>query len=371
MNPVVSNINESDAPFLKFRISEIDASLANAIRRIMLSEIPVIVFRTAPHNKNRATYEINTSRMNNELIGQRLSCIPIYISDLDFPIENYQMEVDKKNNSDQIDYVTTRDFKIKDLNSGKYLGDSELNSIFPPNPLTGDYIDLMRLRPRISDEIEGEHLKLKCKFDIGTAKEDGAFNVVATCAYSATQDPIKARDAWAIKAAEMKKAGALKEAIDFAEKDWNLLDAKRYFVANSYDFLVESVGPMTNMDIVYKACIVMIKKLLDFKALMQTQEDLIKVSESTIENSIDITIPKEGYTLGKVIEYILNTKHFNKTLTYCGFRKPHPHIDLCIIRLAFKEPITDMGKIVIYLIDAADDAVAIYKKISESFAQKK
>ena len=370
MNPVVSNINESDAPFLKFRISSIDASLANAIRRIMLSEIPVIVFRTAPQNKNRATYEINTSRMNNELIGQRLSCIPIHITDLDFPIENYQMEVDKKNISDHIDYVTTHDFKIKDVNSGKYLNESELRTILPPNSLTGDYIDLTRLRPRISDEIEGEHLKLKCKFDIGTAKEDGAFNVVATCAYSATQDAIKAKNAWEIKASEMKKAGALKDEIDFAEKDWNLLDAKRYFVANSYDFIVETVGPLTNMDIVYKACIVMIKKLMDFKALMQTQEDLIKVSESTIENCIDITIPKEGYTLGKVIEYILNTKHFNKTLTYCGFKKPHPHIDLCNIRLAFKT-VVDIPSVVIYLIDAADDAIAIYKKISESFASKK
>ena len=100
MNPVVSNINESDAPFLKFRISSIDASLANAIRRIMLSEIPVIVFRTAPNNKNRATYEINTSRMNNELIGQRLSCVPIHIKDTEFPIESIQVEVDKKNDGD-------------------------------------------------------------------------------------------------------------------------------------------------------------------------------------------------------------------------------------------------------------------------------
>jgi hypothetical protein len=94
-------------------------------------------------------------------------------------------------------------------------------------------------------------------------------------------------------------------------------------------------------------------------------QDFLKLPEV---KSLSLSL---GSAVHTVIEYILNTKHFNKTLTYCGFRKPHPHIDLCIIRLAFKEPITDMGKIVIYLIDAADDAVAIYKKISESFAQKK
>ncbi len=31
----------------------------------------------------------------------------------------------------------------------------------------------------------------------------------------------------------------------------------------------------------------------------------------------------------------------NKSLTFCGFRKPHPHINKSIIRIAFKEEAPD------------------------------
>ena len=118
MEPVISKISD-ESPALKFTLSGVNVSVANALRRIILSEIPCVVFRTTPYEKNDCKIEINTTRMNNEIIKQRLSCIPIHINDVDFPIDNYILEVDKKNESDSIEYVTTEDFKIKDINSGK------------------------------------------------------------------------------------------------------------------------------------------------------------------------------------------------------------------------------------------------------------
>ena len=112
MNPVLSQHSVEDS-YLKFRISGINVSLANALRRIIISEIPTVVFRTTPHEENLANIEINTTRMNNEIIKQRLSCVPIHITDTAFPIEDYVVEVEKKNDSDTIDYITTEDFKIK------------------------------------------------------------------------------------------------------------------------------------------------------------------------------------------------------------------------------------------------------------------
>ena len=52
--------------------------------------------------------------------------------------------------------------KIKDLNTGKYLKEDSRREIFPPNEDTGYYIDFVRLRPRISDEMPGEKLSLNC-----------------------------------------------------------------------------------------------------------------------------------------------------------------------------------------------------------------
>ena len=368
MNPLISDIIETNN-ILKFRLTGVDVSLANGLRRIMLSEIPTVVLRTTPEEKKKVIYEINTSRMNNELIGQRLSCIPLHITDTNFPIETLQVEVDKKNNSDTIEYITTGDFKIRDTNTGKYLIDSEVKKIFPPNPITGDYIVLMRLRPRISDDIDGEHIKLSCKLDVGSAQEDSSFNVVSTCSYSATIDTKRAKDAWKLKETELKKTGTSKEAIEFAEKDWFLLDAKRFFQENSFDFIIESVGPFDNTLIMNKACDIMLQKLKNFQTTIQTSDKIIKASETTIDNCFDITIPNEGYTLGKVIEYILYTKHFNKTITYCGFKKPHPHINNCLIRLAFSEP-TEEASVIAYLNDAAESAISVYNKINDYFNTK-
>ena len=90
---VVSKISEENN-ILNFTLSGVNVSIANGLRRIV-SEIPAVIFRTTPHEANNATFEINTSRMNNELLKQRLSCIPIYAG-ADFPLADYMLIVDKR-----------------------------------------------------------------------------------------------------------------------------------------------------------------------------------------------------------------------------------------------------------------------------------
>ena len=41
---------------LTFTISNINMSYANAIRRVILADIPTVVFRTFPHDKNNAVF---------------------------------------------------------------------------------------------------------------------------------------------------------------------------------------------------------------------------------------------------------------------------------------------------------------------------
>ena len=374
MNPVLSQHTVEDS-ILKFRISGINVSLANALRRIIIAEIPTIVFRTTPHDKNLADITINTTRMNNEIIKQRLSCVPIHITDTEFPLQDYIVEVEKKNTSDTIDFVTTKDFKIKNIQTNTYVKDAERDKIFPTDPITSDYIDLVRLRPKLSDEIDGEHLKLTCKLDIGTAREDGAFNVVSTCAYAASPDPIKINAEWSEKSKLLKKEGMSKEEIEFAEKDWRLLDAKRYTMNDTFDFIVESMGVFSNESIVFKASHVMMDKLKLFIEDIQSKSELVEKANSTIPNCFDITLINEDYTLGKVLEFILYSKHYDrsssvsdKSLSYCGFRKPHPHISVSVIRLGFNDEV-DSTVIVSYLINAAADAIKVYEKISEHFKE--
>ena len=361
MEPVISKITEANN-ILSFTMHNVNVSVANGLRRIV-DEIPAVIFRTAPYEQNNANFEINTTRMNNELLKQRLSCIPIYV-DSDFPVNDYIMVVEKQNKTNTVEYVSTADFTVVDLKTNQV--DKQLTAkLFPPNPLTGDYPELVRLLPRVSENIEGERIQLKCKFALGTAKENSSFNVSSSCVYSNTLDPVKIKAAWIEKKTELAKTLDAAE-IAFMEKDWHLLDAKRHFIPDSFDFMIETVGPLSNMSIITKAAKLMIEKMKRLQETMQGEPTAINVSETTIPNSFDITLKGEDYTLGKVIESILYELHYDKTLNYCGFRKAHPHIDESLIRLGFKNP-TDKVTVITYIVNAATEGIRIYDKISKVF----
>ena len=94
MNLKVSDKNEIDN-ILKFTLHGVNVSIANAIRRIILSEIPSVVFRTFPHAENKMEIIKNTTRFTNEILKQRLSCVPVYMT-TDVPYDNFYIEVKKQ-----------------------------------------------------------------------------------------------------------------------------------------------------------------------------------------------------------------------------------------------------------------------------------
>lgn len=378
LNPRISSFIE-EGDFLKFTLSDCNVSIANAIRRIILSEIPTFVFRTFPHNENKAEITANTSRLNNEIIKQRLGCIPIHIDDLNFPYKNYIIEVDVKNDTDTIRYVTTKDFKIKNILTEQYSSESSVRKIFPPSKISGDYIEFARLLPKLSENIDGERLSLKCLLDIGTAKQDGMYNVASTCTYSYTIDKEKAKSVWKGIQTNMIKEGVKEEDIEFEEKNWYLLEGKRHFIENSFDFIIESVGVISNIELLIRACNIMINKLnifisgimiSDMESEVEKLNEpkpgsvIIRPSETTLENSFDITLVNEDYTIGKVIEYYLYDTHYfgDKTLSFCGFRKNHPHDKNSVIRLGYHKDV-EPSVVVGYLEEAGQNAITAYKEI--------
>ena len=365
MEPRISNLRQENG-FLKFTLLDCNMSIANALRRIIVSDIPTFVFRTYPYSENKAEITHNTTRFHNEIIKQRLSCIPIHIDDMDFPYKDYIVEVDVKNDTDSILYVTTKDFKIKNSKTEVYSDESAVRAIFPPSSVTGDYIEFARLQPKLSENIDGERLTLRCGLDIGTASQDGAFNVISTCAYESTPDVAKANEVWGEKEAAMKKSDMKDTEIEFEKKNWFLLEAKRYYQPNSYDFIIESVGVFENSEIVIKACNFMISKCEKFLYDLEHGKVAIVPSETTLKNGFDVTLVNEDYTLGKVIEFYLYQQNFiaDKTLSFCGFRKPHPHATDSIIRVAFHNEIDPVG-VSGYIQGATSNAITAFKKLVE------
>lgn len=369
MNPHLETFDTDDHSF-GFTLSGINVSLANAIRRTILSDIPLIVFRTSPYEKNKCNIISNTSRLNNEIIKQRLSCIPIHIKDIsDFPLKNYIMEVNIENKTDTIMFVTTEHFIIKDLITGKSLPEDKIREIFPVDDITRYFIDFVRLRPRISDEIPGEKLHLTCEFDIGTAEEDGMFNAVSTASYGFTGD-VAAQDAELVrKIQKWKDEGKNETEIKFESANWKLLDAKRIYKKDSFDFVIESLGVYTNNEIVNMACKILISRFDDINSLIEKDELEIKVSDNTMSNCFDIILENEDYTIGKVLEYFLYSKYFEtNVLTFCGFKKMHPHDNYSIIRVAYKIAV-EKSTIKGHLKECIDDAIGVYTKLKKDFTK--
>jgi DNA-directed RNA polymerase subunit L len=360
MNPVIAESKEENG-ILHFTLSGVNVSLANGLRRTIISDIPVVVFKTTPYEENKANVITNTSRLNNEILKQRLSCIPVHITDLQMPLKNYLLEVEVENLTDTIMFVTTEHFKIKNLTTGDYLNKKDTQQIFPPDDQTGYYIDFVRLRPRISDEIAGEKIHLTCELSIATAKTDGMFNVASTCSYGATIDDVKMETELEKKRQIWKDQGL---DVDFETKNWKLLDGMRITKKDSFDFMIQTIGIFTNQELVHKACDNIIVKLVLLNTQAETDDLNISPAINTMDNSYDIILENEDYTIGKIIEFMFYSLFYDgaKTLDFCGFKKMHPHDNDSIIRIAYKDPV-DKALVKQNLKACVEGSVAVYKKI--------
>lgn len=368
ISPRVELLSSIQDDELKFTLSGVNVSIANSIRRIILSDIPIIVFRVSPNEKNKCSVIANTCGLNNEIVKHRLSCIPIHIKDVeDFPLKNYVMELNVQNNTDTNMIITSKDFVVKDLGSGKPLPEDKIREIFPANTLTGDYIDFVRLRAKPAEELRGKTIHLISEFDIGTAKEDGAFNVVSVCSYGNTIDTANQEAKLQQLKQKWKDEGKTENEVEFEAKNWKLLEGKRIFIPNSFDFNLQTIGIHSNGELLLLACKIMLQKLEGFETIIDDDSIEIKTANNTMLNCFDIILENEDYTLGKVIEYFLLTYYFDKNiLTFCGFKMMHPHDNYSTIRVAYKQRV-DISYVKGNLKECISLAKDVYNQLNKQF----
>ena len=337
-------------------------SQANAIRRTIINDIDTWVFITSPNEENKSIFYANTTRLNNELLKQRLSCIPIHAKYNKGPdLSKYYIEVNVENTSDTILQVTTKDFVIKNKETNEP-ADLE-DEIFPPfRPDDGKsyYITFITLRPRISNEIPGEKIHFTCDFSVANVRVNSMFNAVSNCSFGNSIDREqceyileKKRDEWALT--------MTKKEIEREEANWYLLEAKRIFKPDSFDFTIETVGVFTNKEILFNACKFIVELLKDVAISFENNDDVtIKKSLSTIQNSWDI-IFIDDYTIGKLLEH-----SFNKLdVTYCGYIKLHPHDEESTLRVAFKKDVEEED-VLQMLIKAIEENIELFVTLGNS-----
>jgi DNA-directed RNA polymerase subunit L len=226
------------------------------------------------------------------------------------------------------------------------------------------------LRPKIGD-IPGEQIKLSCEFSVANAGVSSMFNVVSKCAYGNTIDTEAAKEAWTEKENKMNADGATADEIEYAKTNFYILDAQRYFVKNSFDFVVETLGVYTNNNIVKKACMVMQDKITNFKNNIDDKK-MVSIEQSVVimKNCWDVILINEDYTLGKALEFYLYEHFYNskdtKKLSFCAFKKLHPHDSSSRLQIAYINNVSS-NDISMDLKTACDELLEVYEAIFKMF----
>ena len=129
-----------------------------------------------------------------------------------------------------------------------------------------------------------------------------------------------------------------------------------------------------NEALVHKACEILIAKLQNIHDTIEN-EGVIEKSITTIPNSMDINLKNTGYTVGKIIEFMLHKNNYqgeqDKNLTYVGFRKNHPHDDDSVIRIGMVDRGDNEGYKEVAVANtrsACNDAIQVLSDIMSEFS---
>ena len=364
--PSITNIDSIDGKMM-FDLRNVDVSVANGLRRVLLSNIDNLVFQAFPHEECSINITKNNTKFNNEYLKQRISCIPVHngwqslmteqenkISAMKNIMENYEIVVDEVNNTMNKVYVTTENIKIRSKNSEKkVLGKDITNRFFPPDPITGDYILICILYPNHNKNKpqDNEAISFTASFVIGNSNQNSCWNVVHHSCYENMRDEEK-----------IQKVISEKSLNKEDEKDFLILDAQRLFIKNSFKFSLEGIGVFSNNELMIESCNYILKKLGILDSYVKEQTPILNekdvrfnekngmLSQAELNNMknsycviyhdedfVILEIKDDDYTIGKLIEnHIYN--FFPNKYSYIGFKKLHPTKKEAMIYFKYKEP---------------------------------
>lgn len=372
---------------VQFEFTNINVSLVNGIRRVMLSSVNTLGFRTED-----IIIIKNDTSLHNQIVSHRISMIPINEPNPKlFDIEDYKFIINVSNNTNSIIQITSENIEIKRISSNTMLSRNEVKKLFPPDPITGDYIWINNLKPKyfvpernISSEIINEMSKsfnklnvgedvmnfhIEFKASISNATENGHYNPCACASYINTVDPDKALIGLKTYIDSQNENAKIKNTTIMTKeqlsKRFYTTEQARYFYTNDkeepnlFTFKIETVGIIPPL-IIFHRSIDIIKDMIHsfISNLISKNENKIIITPSKqLSGGYDIVVKDENDTLGNIIQSHLcllfsdlSLPAEQRKLTFIGYKKPHPLENYIIFEIQGKtdnidEIINDIIKI--------------------------
>lgn len=328
-----------------FRFTNTNVTIANTLRRAILTMTPSVGFRTEPYDKSEVVISVNTTPLVNEMIAHRVGMIPICITDITaFRPELFEFVLDIKNDTKEVMDVRASDFKVfmknpeNPLDAPTQLKNEEY---FPPDPITGDTVLITRLRPQWNPTAPLEQLTLKAKASLSTGTENIRWSPVSQASYEYTRDAEPEHvdlvfKNWLSANKKIDDLAAVPEDILGAyRREFNTMEIQRSYLkderGNPYDFtfFIESVGVQPIPMIVANAltaATALVSKYIDVDTVLPDTMRLVQAD--TRYPAIDVYFQNEGHTLGNLLETFIVDNHIDGSaqppVNYVAYKVPHP-----------------------------------------------
>ena len=374
--PKISNIDSVNNT-LNFVLSGdneygLDKSLVNAIRRILLTDIPTIGFNLTETGENSDLIMVtNNSSLHNEMLSHRIALIPLYLKPENY-MKNHLFECKIKHDTiEPFKFITMNDVNIYPLKSGflerldhyfdesydmshedskilkeqlntvnienydlkKPFSQKEKDKIFRPFEFRGNlhYSMITELKTTNTDDIHQE-IHFYGSPSVGYGYQDAKFQGVSQSTYSFEID-------------EQLVESVLKEKIQIEgietnnqqdyERKFRLAESERYFYRddygepNRYNFAIKSNHYYDSETLFKKSIEILIEKCesLKLEFIEYLKENKSKISVDKVKEFIyHYEVLNESHTLGNLIQSHITRKSINDDtiINLFGYKKPHP-----------------------------------------------
>lgn len=368
-----------------FHLHNVPVSLANSIRRAMMSIVPTTTFDDTWYDDpalRSINITKNTSALHNEWFAHRLSLIPLKMYDHDYL--KIQTKFDKEQANRHFDFVepdkiplfslsVKNDLNLKEKrdNYGLYtitqndftISNSDLiktdnvHQFMPLDPYTNDPLELNKLKTNIMNEDDGEEVELTARPTIGIGKVHTRYNPTATVTYEfvANKDKEEIEKVFQEKLAYFNQERLAKKLEPFSEKEiekmrssFNILDKQRIYPKNTKNqpieiaFSVESTGFLPPNQIMYDSLVMLKYIIKDLVHCIEIDENTLIVKSNSYKLEINETsserlgfnfnIYNENHTIGNLLSdfmknYFCNSDEFKEEvglLKYAAYQMVHP-----------------------------------------------
>ena len=281
LKPIKISVNEKDDELgfsrvdLKFKGEDVNHIITNSIKRIVQSDIPIFAF-------NKFDITLNTSVFNNNYIKNHIQNIPVW--GIENNIEEYIEEKEKEEEfseitglaNDDIDLSVDKNFDVSSINTLTMYVDFKNTTkdivvvttehckfYYKEGLIKSPYknpVQIVKLQP-------GQEIKLSTKADLGTEDISSIYSATSVCFFKENKD--------------------------------------------DYDFIIESIGQITEKRILLLSLQLLKKKLQKFNQNLPKNKGMEGI----------ILVDDEDHTLGNIISYGMQN---HSAVRFCGYNTPHP-----------------------------------------------